>query len=247
MSVTRLNWDVLPANSDRLVNLDWITGKVRDDFHPIFDYVCRRFNAEVEKITKPHSWGYAARDVRGATGVVSEHNAGAAIDLNAPKHPLGTAASKTFSAAQIKAIQKIVADPILEGCIDWGGDGWTRPDAMHFQVQGGIDKIRRVAKGIKALGSGAASKPSMPAVKPKLEPAQRTLGKGDTGSDVKRLQAGLNKAFPAYSKFAGNGDGKYGPYTVQVVKEFQRRTGLKADGVVGPDTRKKLAAYGINL
>jgi murein L,D-transpeptidase YcbB/YkuD len=27
--------------------------------------------------------------------------------------------------------------------------------------------------------------------------------------------------------------------------EFQRRSGLKADGIVGPKTRKELAKYGI--
>ncbi|WP_394161550.1 peptidoglycan-binding protein [Galactobacter valiniphilus] len=240
MAVTRLDWDVLASNSDRLVTFPWVTGKVRKgDAYTVLDYLARRFNDEVEKITKAHSWGYAARDVRGASGVTSEHNAGTAVDFNAPKHVLGK--SGTFTSAQATAIRKILSADVLENSIRWGGDYPGRKDEMHFELQGGADKLARVAKAIKALDSGTASKPSKP------KPAQRTLAEGDTGADVKRLQAGLNKAFPAYSKFTGNGDGKYGPYTVQVVKEFQRRTGLKADGVVGPTTIKALRKHGINL
>lgn len=246
MAVTRLDWDVLASNSDRLVTFPWVTGKVRKgDAYTVLDYLARRFNDEVEKITKAHSWAYAARDVRGASGVTSEHNAGTAVDFNAPKHALGK--SGTFSPAQATAIRRILKTDVLENSIRWGGDYPGRKDEMHFELQGGAEKLARVAKAIKALDSGATPKPSKPAVKPTPVPAQRTLAEGDTGADVKRLQAGLNKTFPAYSKFTGNGDGKFGPYTVQVVKEFQRRTGLKPDGVVGPDTRKKLANYGINL
>jgi hypothetical protein len=258
VATTRLDWDILKANSPRLVPLDWVTGKVRDDFHPIFDYLCRRFNDEVEKIIKAHSWGWAGKPVFGFASVPSEHWAGAAIDLNAPAHPIKVPTAKTFSAAQIKAIQKIVADPILEGCIDWGGDGWARPDAMHFQVQGGIEKIRRVAKAIKALDAGVPAKPTTPTGKAPAKTPAATAAKGSTtllyqgnpknnSTRVKKLQAGLNKRFPAYSKFAGNGDGKFGPYTAQVVREFQRRSGLKPDGVVGPTTIKALRKHGINL
>lgn len=251
MAVTRLDWDVLASNSDRLVTFPWVTGKVRKgDAYTALDYLARRFNAEVEKINQDESWAYAERDVRGAAGVVSEHNAGTAVDFNAPRHPLGK--SGTFSSAQATAIRRILKTDILENSVRWGGDYPGRKDEMHFELQGGAEKLARVAKAIRALDAGATFKPPTPAVKPAAkpkpaEPTQRTLSKGDIGADVKRLQAGLNKTFPAYSKFTGNGDGKYGPYTVQVVKEFQRRAGLKSDGVVGPDTRKKLAAYGINL
>ncbi len=63
------------------------------------------------------------------------------------------------------------------------------------------------------------------------------------GDDVKGLQAGLNRVFPAYSQLSV--DGVYGPGTAAVVREFQRRSGLSADGVVGPATRIALAKAGI--
>jgi peptidoglycan hydrolase-like protein with peptidoglycan-binding domain len=31
------------------------------------------------------------------------------------------------------------------------------------------------------------------------------------------------------------------------VREFQRRTGLKVDGIVGPQTRLEFAKYGVKL
>ena len=72
-----------------------------------------------------------------------------------------------------------------------------------------------------------------------------SLKHGSSGKRVLNLQKGMNKAFPAYANFAG--DGKYGDYTVKVVKEFQRRTGLVQDGVAGPQTIAELAKYGVHV
>ena len=57
------------------------------------------------------------------------------------------------------------------------------------------------------------------------------LERGDSGPAVKRLQRRL-RVTPA--------DGEFGPATERVVRRFQRRRGLTADGVVGPQTRKAL-------
>ncbi|MFD1044658.1 peptidoglycan-binding protein, partial [Kibdelosporangium lantanae] len=65
-----------------------------------------------------------------------------------------------------------------------------------------------------------------------------TLKRGSTGPAVRDLQTRLNTSYPAYSHLAV--DGTYGPATEQVVKEFQRRSGLTVDGVVGPHTWARL-------
>lgn len=65
-----------------------------------------------------------------------------------------------------------------------------------------------------------------------------TLKEGSTGQAVTDLQAFLNRAYPAYSKLAV--DGAFGPKTTAVVKEFQRRSGLAVDGIVGAQTWAKL-------
>ncbi len=57
------------------------------------------------------------------------------------------------------------------------------------------------------------------------------LERGDSGPAVKRLQKRL-RITPA--------DGDFGRATERAVRRFQRRRGLTADGVVGPQTRKAL-------
>lgn len=53
-----------------------------------------------------------------------------------------------------------------------------------------------------------------------------TLKRGSCGAEVKTLQGKLNLM----------ADGIFGPLTEEAVKEFQKRKGLKADGVVGAQT-----------
>jgi hypothetical protein len=73
------------------------------------------------------------------------------------------------------------------------------------------------------------------------------LHEGDTGPAVAALQKFLNATFPLYSHI-DLGPQRYGPQTVTVVAEFQRRagvTGPEADGrTVGPRTWAALEHYG---
>ena len=64
----------------------------------------------------------------------------------------------------------------------------------------------------------------------------RALKKGSRGDAVKTLQTALKeKGF-----YGGKIDGIYGKKTVSAVKAYQRKNGLKADGVAGPKTLGKL-------
>ena len=56
------------------------------------------------------------------------------------------------------------------------------------------------------------------------------------GSDVRSLQTMLN----ALGYSCGRADGIFGDRTKAAVKSFQRRNGLKVDGIVGPATRSRL-------
>lgn len=58
----------------------------------------------------------------------------------------------------------------------------------------------------------------------------QTLRKGSKGEDVKQLQRLLRLAV----------DGIFGRITEEAVRDYQRRNGLKADGIVGDETWKKL-------
>lgn len=61
------------------------------------------------------------------------------------------------------------------------------------------------------------------------------LVKGDTGADVRELQARLISAGYSVER-----DGWFGDNTEAAVREFQRRVGLVADGIAGPKTLASL-------
>ncbi|AJA43326.1 endolysin [Mycobacterium phage Sbash] len=63
-----------------------------------------------------------------------------------------------------------------------------------------------------------------------------------TGERVRALQARLNAHYEAYSNL--DEDGEFGPLTEAVVKQFQLRSALTADGIAGPAT---LAALGLSF
>ena len=65
-----------------------------------------------------------------------------------------------------------------------------------------------------------------------------TMRTGDHGDHVRRLQALLNRDYPAYSKL--DEDGAFGPKTEAVIREFQRRAGLPVNGIACPETLTKL-------
>lgn len=146
MPTSQNGWPVV-TDSGALTPLKWVTGRVLPgDVHAVFSELCRRFNAEVEPITQAHSWGWAYRPIRGASGGYSNHASGTAIDLNAPRHPLG--ATGTFTAKQVTRIRAILAD--LDGVIRWGGDYSGRKDAMHFEVVGTRAQVHRIALALDA-------------------------------------------------------------------------------------------------
>jgi hypothetical protein len=72
---------------------------------------------------------------------------------------------------------------------------------------------------------------------PTATPPTTTLKPGDTGAQVKALQASLNALnFPV-----GKPDGFYGPKTQSALEQFQSSKGLATDGVLGPATLNALS------
>lgn len=74
-----------------------------------------------------------------------------------------------------------------------------------------------------------------------------SLEEGATGDRVAHLQGWLNRMYPAYSAIDVRPK-RYGPQTVAVIREFQRRSGVSgadADGrTIGPRTWAQLLAAG---
>jgi len=80
---------------------------------------------------------------------------------------------------------------------------------------------------IEAISSGKMPKPITLA--PQMPSRKETI----------KIQKALGRA----GYFKGNATGFYGKRTRAAVKNFQKAKGLAADGMMGPDTWKKLRAY----
>lgn len=111
----------------------------------------------------------------------------------------------------------------------WHAYTGSNPHTSHIHVSFSLTHYDD--RGSWGIVGGGGSAPTPPSGRP-------TLKEGSTGQAVTDLQAFLNRTYPAYSKLAV--DGAFGPKTTAVVKEFQRRSGLAVDGIVGAQTWAKL-------
>jgi Putative peptidoglycan binding domain/CHAP domain len=93
-----------------------------------------------------------------------------------------------------------------------------------------------IVKGAKATQQLWSTKATVASV---VVPFCHTLRYGARGSDVRAVQRALIKAQVRKKEPTG----RYLGATVLNVKTFQKRAGLKADGIYGEDTHKKLIQY----
>lgn len=191
-----------------------------------FTYLVQQFHARVERVINPGCWGYYFKTSANSASLISCHSSGTAIDIDAPRHPNGQAASRSFSPAQIAQIRAILAE--LSGVIYWGGDAWNggTPDSMHFEIAEGVTEGQVAA---------AAAKITAP-------PAQPWLNLADVRATPRKFQAWYNAfpfnppLLPVIKPLADN----FGPQSVAALEKIQARYGLVADGIVGPLTKKLL-------
>lgn len=176
----------------------------------------------------------------------SNHLSGTAMDLNWSEHHFRVSYSG-FSQSEIAVMRELLA--WYEGLVFWGQD-WVNPrDAMHVQLNGNThnnqpkcnDFIKRKirADGFSTFRRGGTGGGTTPAPTP-IE--QIYAQRGDFNDRVGSLQQFMNDNFSGYSKLAVDDD--FGPATEAVVREFQRRSGVADDGIVGPVTLAKLKAEG---
>ena len=120
------------------------------------------------------------------------------------------------------------------------------PHDKHFHVNSDFTQAADTARGVDwALNEIAAGVPNPPVA------GHRTLKQGMSGDDVRHVQQFLRSHFPSYRYYMTylpgtllSVDGSFGPQTTAWVKEFQRRTSLTRDGIVGPATLTKMRKYG---
>jgi hypothetical protein len=199
---------------------------LRADVAPLILEFMRWWNEAVEPLVVPGCWGHAFRDIRGAR-TLSNHASGTAADINAPRHPLG--ASGTVPAHLRGAISAKAAQLGLR----WGGDYTRRKDEMHVELNVPLARARELVGQMQNL-PGPAQEMRVP-----RQAGRPTIRQGSNGQHVRDLQAHLKRVYPAYAGHLGV-DGDFGAKTHAAVVEFQRRSGLGADGIVGPLTWAKL-------
>lgn len=121
----------------------------------------------------------------------------------------------------------------------WGG-GHHDP-GINFPVD---EFLRRVKQWLTGTEQPPIIVPP-PVVKPGTNPdkyADWMLYQGNPRNDVDRVRAVQRRLKYAYAAYAGHLviDGDFGPLTRMAVREFQRRSQLVADGIVGPMTAAAL-------
>jgi len=185
---------------------------------------------------------------RTSSGKWSHHAQGLAIDINPDDNPH----NKGPNAKLVTDMPSNISQIARKHGLGWGGN-WTRSkDAMHFSAaarEGGNIPVSRgpdIYKGDASVTTTTTSNnvtinPSAP-----MSTSGANLLR-NTGSyspqlipTVKKLQTRLEEL--GYSVGSTGIDGKFGPRTEQAVRRFQQANGLQVDGIVGPETRKALAA-----
>lgn len=173
------------------------------------------------------------RNVGGATG--SRHGKGDAADIVVS----GIAPRYVAAYAESIGVKGI-------GLYETSADGHfvhidTRSTKSFWYGQG---QAYRSTFSNYLSGAGSVS-PNPPTTKPPVNNSSSNLIKyGDTGPKVKELQEKLIAL--NYSCGIAGADGSFGLGTLEAVKKYQKDSGLLIDGIVGPDTMKKLEGAHVN-
>lgn len=194
------------------------------DVLTVLTYVAERFHRTVEPLRDGWCWGYYFKSIEGSS-TLSNHASGTAIDINAPRHPMGKRG--TFTASQVQNIRRILL--FCENTVRWGGDYSGRPDEMHWEINASASAVARIAAKIRGTVIKPPTGNGWTAVMVDNLP---TLRDGDAGEDVQTWQGILNARGQSVKM-----DGDFGPATKSATIAVQKRYGAESvDGVVGPET-----------
>ncbi len=120
---------------------------------------------------------------------------------------------------------------------DWathsaGRSEWFENDGVHLTYEGATGVTTFIADQVERVLAGETVTPAAP--------PWETLGEGDNGSRVARVQQAL---LDGGFTMVGGVDGSFGAQTAEGVRAFQRQRGIAASGVVDEATAVELDVY----
>lgn len=212
------------------------------------------FHANIEPLDQGvlDEWGYAERPIRGSATELSNHASGTAVDLNATLHPL--AKIGTFPGTKASRIRSQLK--LYQGVIRWGGDYHGRKDEMHFEINATESEVVRVAGFLRGQGGTppdatgpTGARLSLNAIRYAANGGYFHVGQAEALAEVRivlgwlgRLKVASDRDRRVWEAYVRAGEwAKAGAQFRGIVKSFQRRYKLDADGVVGPKTLAMLA------
>lgn len=173
-------------------------------------------------------WAWANRDIRGRPGVKSNHAWALAIDVNAPANPM------TSDGVVHTNLPPNVAKIAHKYGFIWGGSyAGIRKDPMHFEFVGTPASAKARTRGLNKQSTPVLPEGST------VKPADfdfKSVELGDKGDAVRVLQALLN-----VNGFHGQFiTGIFDSNTEDNLIRFQRREGIKPDGIAAQHTMRVL-------
>lgn len=165
-------WTFVPQ-SDQMTTVPGVTGKVHQLVAPIVDHLLRWLEAHRGRaLDKDGNWGLAVRPIRGRetaayAGVVdawSNHSGGLAVDVEAPRNPMGVTGRGDFPPGWLEECHRYG--------FAWGagvpdGDYLDRPDRMHVEFIGTPAQAREYLAQLAGASSSttSSSAPAAPATR----------------------------------------------------------------------------------
>lgn len=115
------------------------------DVLTVFQWLLEQYARRVEPIRPEWCWGYNYRKIEG-TNTWSKHAYALAVDLNAPLNPMGVPTHTVMTDRQISECHALERES--DYVLRWGGD-FTRPDAMHWEINQSPAAVKKLATKIR--------------------------------------------------------------------------------------------------
>lgn len=183
---------------------------------------------------------YNCRSVAGTT-TTSLHGEGRAADLGVP---VGAGWAQTLADRLVALSAELGIQCVIHNRRIWSGSypnaGWrtytgSNPHTDHLHVELSWNSARTLtAERVQQVLGGGQSGPA-PGPTPGARPTVRRGSKGDAVREVQRI---LNAWYPTMAALTVDGD--FGSKTEGRVRYMQQRAGLAVDGIVGPNTWRRL-------